>query len=75
MLSRNLKTIFYRVEEKCKKNASSKWAISPFEEYGHLAKISAFYSVCMAWIQNGAKESINDMTLFILEHVLYVRNN
>ena len=73
VLSNNLIIIFYKMEEKNKSLKSKLFDESPFIRYEHVSKISAFYSVCMSWIQHGAKESIDEMTLFMLEKVLGVK--
>lgn len=74
VLSDNLRIIYYKVQKILEKNSNHEWITTPLIKYEHRAKLSAFYSVCMAWIQNGAKESIDEMTLFMLEKVLQVFN-
>ena len=74
ILSDNLRIIFYRMQEKNKLIPNHDWQASSYIKYEHIAKITGFYSVCMAWVQNGAKESIDDMTKFMLDKVLLVKN-
>ena len=73
-LSSNLRVIFYKVQKILERNSNHEWVSSPLVKYEHIGKLSAFYSVCMAWIQDGTKESIDDMTLFMLEKVLQIFN-
>ena len=72
VLSANLSIIFNRMEEMDKTISSGCLDTTPFIRYEHLSKISAFYSVCMNWIKHGAVESIDDMTLFMLDKILGV---
>lgn len=74
ILSDNLRVIYYKVQKIFERNANHEWVATPLVKYEHRAKLSAFYSVCMAWIQNGAKESIEEMTLFMLEKILQIYN-
>ena len=73
-LTENLAVIFYKIQEKNRNIPNHEWNQSPLLKYEHISKVTAFYSVCMAWIRNGAKESIDDMTLFTLEKVLQIFN-
>lgn len=73
-LTENLAVIFYKIQENNRNIPNHEWNQSQFIKYEHIAKITAFYSVCMAWIKNGAKESIDEMTKFMLEKVLQVYN-
>lgn len=72
ILSDNLRIIFYKMEVLNRNLYSKKLEDSPYINYEHVAKISAFYTVCMSWIQRGAKESIEDMTIFMLDKVLMI---
>ena len=72
VLSDNLRFIFNRMEEMDKVISSGCLDTTPYIRYEHLAKISAFYSVCMNWVKHGAVESIDDMTLFMLDKVLCI---
>lgn len=72
VLSSNLRIIFNRMEELNKNISSDIFSSSPYIRYEHISKISAFYSVCVNWIQNGAKESIDDMTIFMLNKILFI---
>ena len=73
ILSNNLRIIFYKVAEKNKLIPTHEWKISSLTMYEHVAKITAFYNVCIAWLQNGAIEPIEEMTKFVLEKVLQVK--
>ena len=73
ILSSNLRIIFYKVAEKNKLIPTHKWKLSTLTMYEHVAKITAFYNVCVAWLQNGAIEPIEEMTKFMLEKVLQVK--
>ncbi|MBP5446184.1 MAG: TetR/AcrR family transcriptional regulator [Acholeplasmatales bacterium] len=73
ILSSNLRVIFFKVAEKNKLIPSHTWKVSSLTMYEHVAKITAFYNVCIAWIQNGSVESIDEMTNFMLEKVLQVK--
>lgn len=71
-LSVNLAVIFYKIQEKNKLIPNHEWSLSTYIKYEHISKITAFYSVCMAWIKNGAKEPIDEMTMFMLDKVLQI---
>ena len=70
ILVSNLRMIFDRMEEKNKLDSNHPWATSPFKKYEHFAKTSAFYGVCLEWIRNGAIETIDEMTLFIVNKIV-----
>ena len=71
VLTNNLRIIFYKIQAICASDEAHIWN-DDYKKYEHIAKISAFYSVCMCWIRNGAKESIEDMATFILGRVLMI---
>ena len=75
VLTDNLRMIFFKMQEMNTQDESHSWAKDAYMKYEHIAKISAFYSVCFAWIKSGAKESIDDMTIFMLEKVILVDKN
>ena len=70
VLTNNLKIIFDRIQDMSTRDLNHEWTNDQFKKYEHIAKISAFYSVCMAWVKNGAKESIEQMTIFILDNII-----
>ena len=69
-LTNNLRIVFYKFEQKIVLNPNHIWSMDPYKKYEHVAKISAFYSVCCEWIKDGAKESIDDMAAFIVTNIL-----
>lgn len=73
VLTDNLKIIFFKIQQQNMQDESHSWAKDPHVKYEHIAKISAFYSVCLAWLKDGATEPIDEMTIFILEKVLLVK--
>ena len=75
VLTDNLSIIFFKMQEKNDHDSSHSWAKDPYLKYEHIAKISAFYSVCFTWIKSGAKESIDDMTIFMLDKIILVNKN
>lgn len=75
VLTENLRMIFFKMQEMNSQDSTHSWAKDAYMKYEHIAKISAFYSVCFAWIKSGSVESIDDMTIFMLEKVILVNKN
>ena len=73
VLTDNLRVIFLKIQQQNMQDESHSWTKDPHTKYEHIAKISAFYSVCLAWLKDGAVEPIDSMTIFILEKVLLVK--
>ena len=70
LLSVNLRIVFHKFEQKIVNVPDHLWSTNPMKKYEHIAKISAFYAVCEDWIRCGTKESIDDMTSFLVNNVL-----
>lgn len=71
ILTTNLKVIFSKIQHIFSSDKGHIWN-DDFKKYEHISKISAFYSVCMMWIKDGAKKSIPDMANFILTNIMNI---
>lgn len=71
ILTANLSIILFKMEEKNMKIPNHEWN-SEFVKYEHMSKISSFYTICMAWIKDGAKVDIDELAKFIIEKILLV---
>ncbi len=70
VLTENLRIIFYKFEQKMLNDPNHLWVTNPYKKYEHIAKVSAFYSICEEWIKSGAKESVDDMASFLVNNLL-----
>ena len=71
ILTDNLTIIAYKMEKKNLANPNHEWN-DPFVKYDHVAKITSFYSICVAWIHDGAKVPIYELADFLVKKVLLI---
>ena len=71
VLTENLTIVFEKMVLRSANNPDHEWSKNVYSKYQQIAQLTALYAICMTWIKNGSKESIEEMTAFILKNIFY----